>query len=125
MGDGPPLDLEAERYISLETYRRDGSPVRTPVWFVARDGRVCVVTRDRTGKAKRLKNNTQVRVAACTIRGKVTGQWFSGEAEILTDGAETADVVRLRDERYGFRARIAKFLSRGKGDLMAISIEIR
>jgi len=84
---------------------------------------IYVVTRDQTGKVKRLRNNQQVKISTCTVRGKVTGQWMSGTAEILTE-EETQDAVKWRDKKYGFMAKIAKFLSKSKGDLLAFSIKI-
>jgi len=116
-------EIESEKYISLETYRKNNQPVRTPVWFVIKNDLIYVVTRDQTGKVKRLKNNQQVKIATCTIRGKVKGQWASGTAKILTE-EETQDAVKWRDEKYGFIAKIAKFLSKSKGELLAFSIKI-
>jgi PPOX class probable F420-dependent enzyme len=34
----------AGKYLSLTTYRRDGTPVSTPLWFVEDDGRLVVIT---------------------------------------------------------------------------------
>ena len=121
----PPEELEMyskEKYLSLETYRKNNQLVKTPVWFVIKNDLIYVVTRDQTGKVKRLRNNQQVKIATCTIRGKVTGQWISGTAKILTD-KETQDSVKWRDKKYGFLARIAKFLSKSKGELLAFSIK--
>ncbi|MCH7877281.1 MAG: PPOX class F420-dependent oxidoreductase [Thaumarchaeota archaeon] len=115
--------IESEKYISLETYRKNNQSVRTPVWFIIKNDLIYVVTRDQTGKAKRLRNNLQVKIATCTIRGKVTGQWMSGTAKILTE-EETKDAVKWRDRKYGFMAKIAKFLSKSKGELLAFSIKI-
>ena len=117
------MDLDNQKCISLETYRRNGRAVRTPVWFVPEDGLVYVVTRSRTGKARRLRNNKRVRIAACTMRGSVTGGWASGTARILSE-KEAARVSRLRDSRYGLLARAARLLSRGKGDLFALAITL-
>jgi len=116
-------EIESEKYISLETYRKNNQPVRTPVWFVIKSDLIYVVTRDQTGKVKRLRNNQQVKIAICTIRGKVTGQWISGTAKILVK-EETQDAVEWRDKKYGFMAKIAKFLSKSKGELLAFSIKV-
>jgi len=115
-------ELESEKYISLETYRKNNLPVKTPVWFVIKNDLIYVVTRDQTGKVKRLRNNLQVKIATCTIRGKVTGRWMSGTVKILTD-EETQEAVKWRDKKYGFMAKIAKFLSKSKGELLAFSIK--
>ena len=115
--------LESEKYISLETYRKNEDVVRTPVWFVIKEGRIIVVTRDQTGKIKRLRHTKKVRFALCTIKGKITGEWASGTATILNE-EETKRAVKLRDKKYGFMAKIAKFLSKSKGDLIAFSIKV-
>jgi len=115
-------EIESEKYISLETYRKNNQPVKTPVWFVIKNDLIYVVTRDQTGKVKRLRNNLQVKFALCTIKGKVTGEWVSGTAKILAED-ETKDAVKWRDRKYGFMAKIAKFLSKGKGELLAFSIK--
>ena len=116
-------EIESQKYISLETYRKNGKPVRTPVWFVVKDDLVYVVTREQTGKVKRLRNNPQVKFAPCTIRGKVTGEWYSGTATIL-DKSQTKEAVKMRDKKYGFMAKIAKFLSKSKGEFFTFTIKI-
>ncbi|BDQ30680.1 MAG: PPOX class F420-dependent oxidoreductase [Nitrosopumilus sp.] len=115
--------IKSEKYIVLETYRKNGEPVKTPVWFVINDDFVYVVTRSNTGKIKRLQNNPKVKFALCTIKGKVTGEWISGTVKIL-DGNQTKSTIEMRDKKYGFMAKIAKFLSKSKGELCAFSIKI-
>jgi len=116
-------EIESEKCISLETYRKNNQPVRTTVWFVIKNDLIYVVTRDQTGKVKRLRNNQQVKIATCNFKGKVKGQWVSGTAKILTE-EETRDAVKWREKKYGFMAKIAKFLSKSKGELLAFSIKI-
>jgi len=115
-------EIESKKCISLETYRKNNLPVRTPVWFVIKNDLIYVVTRDQTGKAKRLRNNLQVKIATCNFKGKVSGEWVSGTAKILTE-EQTKEVVKWRNKKYGFMAKIAKFLSKGKGELLAFSIK--
>ncbi len=116
-------EIESEKCISLETYRKNNEPVKTPVWFVIKNDLIYVVTRDQTGKVKRLRNNQQVKIATCNFKGKIKGQWISGTAKILTED-ETKDAVKWREKKYGLMAKIAKFLSKGKGELLAFSIKI-
>jgi PPOX class probable F420-dependent enzyme len=81
---GPiPPPLQTQKYISLTTFRKTGAAVATPVWFGEEDGKLYVMTRSDMAKAKRIRNNPQVRVAPCTIRGKVTGAEFPAMARIL------------------------------------------
>jgi len=114
-------DIKSQKYISLETYRKNNQPVKTPVWFVIKDNLVYVVTREQTGKVKRLRNNLQVKFALCTMRGKVTGEWISGTVKILSE-QETKEAVKIRDKKYGFIAKIAKFASKSKGEFFAFTI---
>ena len=114
-------DIKSQKYISLETYRKNNQPVKTPVWFVIKDNLVYVVTREQTGKVKRLGNNLQVKFALCSMKGKITGEWISGSAKILSE-QETKEAVMMRDKKYGFIAKIAKFASKNKGEFFAFTI---
>jgi PPOX class probable F420-dependent enzyme len=73
-------EISSHKCISLETYRKNNQPVKTAVWFVIKNNLVYVVTRSQTGKVKRLEKNLQVKIAPCTFKGKVTGNWLSGTA---------------------------------------------
>ncbi len=78
-----PDAFRGQKYILLTTYRKNGAVVATPVWFGEEGGRLYVMTRSDMGKTKRIRNNPQVRVAPCTIRGKVNGPEFAAVARIL------------------------------------------
>jgi PPOX class probable F420-dependent enzyme len=80
-----PTEIQGQKYISLTTFRKTGSPVRTPVWFGEEDGKLYVMTRSDSGKYKRLRNNTQVRIAPCTMRGRITGPEYPATARILPE----------------------------------------
>ena len=58
--------------------------MHTPVWFAESDGKLYVMTRNDSGKYKRIRNNARIRIAPCTMRGKVTGPEFAGIARILS-----------------------------------------
>jgi PPOX class probable F420-dependent enzyme len=81
-----PREIHGQKYISLSTFRKTGVAVPTPVWFGERDDKLYVKTRSDSGKYKRIRNNPQVRIAPCTIRGKVTGPEFAATARILPTG---------------------------------------
>jgi PPOX class probable F420-dependent enzyme len=83
MSSQVPTPIQGRKYISLTTFRKNGAGVATPVWFGEQDGNLYVMTRSDMGKTKRIRNNPQVRVAPCTIRGKVTGAEFGATARIL------------------------------------------
>jgi PPOX class probable F420-dependent enzyme len=78
-----PAPIQGRRYISLRTFRKNGQGVATPVWFGEEDNKLFVMTRSISGKYKRIRNDPQVRVAPCTIRGLVTGPEFAATARIL------------------------------------------
>ena len=118
-----PNEIKSEKCISLETYRKNNQPVKTPVWFIVKDDLIYVITRSQTGKVKRLKNNLKVKFATCTARGKITGKWISGSAKIISD-AETKEIIKMRDKKYGFMAKIAKFFSKTKGEFFGFSIKV-
>jgi PPOX class probable F420-dependent enzyme len=68
-----PATIRGQKYISLGTFRKNGEKVATPVWFGEEGDKLYVMTISKSGKVKRIRNNPQVTVAPCTIRGKVTG----------------------------------------------------
>ena len=78
-----PSAIRGQKYISLTSFRKNGEKVATPVWFGEDGDKLYVMTRSDMGKTKRIRNNPQVRVAPCTIRGRVTGPEFATTARIL------------------------------------------
>jgi uncharacterized protein len=84
-----PEAIHGQKYISLATFRKSGVPVYTPVWFAEEGDKLYFMTSSKLGKVKRIRNNSQVRIAPCTMRGKITGPEFSATARLLTpDDAE-------------------------------------
>ena len=83
MSSAIPPQIAGQKYVSLATFRKNGAAVHTPVWFGEENGKLYVMTRSDSGKYKRLRNNPQVRLAPCTIRGKITGPEFAGRARML------------------------------------------
>jgi len=65
-------DLAAGKYISLATFKKDGTRVATPVWVTREGDHLYVITEANSGKAKRLRNSPRAQVAACDMRGTVT-----------------------------------------------------
>ncbi|HEY4764980.1 MAG TPA: PPOX class F420-dependent oxidoreductase [Candidatus Sulfotelmatobacter sp.] len=83
MSSSIPASIRGQKYISLITFRKTGVGVATAVWFGEDDGKLYVMTRSDMGKTKRIRNNPQVRVAPCTMRGTVTGAEIAATARIL------------------------------------------
>ena len=117
--------LSGQAYINLETYRRNGQPVATPVWFTIDDNNkmIYVVTRIETGKVKRLRNNSKVRIMPCGMRGQPKGEWLNGKATFATP-EQLEIALKQRNKKYGLKARLSGLFSRTKGDLIGITISI-
>ena len=116
----PIAQFDKARYFSLETFRKTGTGVRTPVWF-ARDptstgarATFYVYTLPDSGKVKRIRNNAHVRVAPCDMRGNLRGAWVDGQARLI-DGAEADKGQELLIRKYGWMKRIGDFFSRLMG----------
>jgi uncharacterized protein len=104
MADASFASLQARKYLNIETFRKNGQGVRTPVWFAGEpeDGapeKVYVYSTSDSGKAKRIRNNGRVRVASCDVRGKLFGAWVEARAEIVT-GAEAEHGLKLLNKKY-------------------------
>lgn len=110
MASQVPPAISGQKYISLTTFRKTGVGVPTPVWFGEEDGKLYVMTRHDMGKTKRIRNNATVKVAPCTIRGKVTGPEFSATARILP--TEEQKRARSTINRKYWMARIPLIWSR-------------
>jgi PPOX class probable F420-dependent enzyme len=78
-----PKEIRGQNYISLTTFRKNGQAVNTPVWFAENDEKLYVKTPNDSGKYKRIRNNPQVKITACTMRGKITGPEFAATARVL------------------------------------------
>jgi hypothetical protein len=115
--------LADHKYINLETYKKSGQAVRTPVWFVIDNDQIFVTTRPTTGKVKRIKNNQSVKIMPCGMKGEPKGEWIEGMVR-FADEAETENAVKLRNKKYGMRAKlVGMFAYRGiKPIVFAIKI---
>ena len=99
--------LQGHKYLNLETFRKNGQGVRTPVWFAADPSasldsgaaKLYIYTTGNAGKLKRIRNNPHVRVAPCDLRGKLLGEWIDAQAEIVT-GEEADRGMRLLNKKY-------------------------
>ena len=112
-----------QKYINLETYKRDNTPIKTPVWFVIDNDLIYIITRESTGKVKRLKNNQNVRIVTCSFSGKTKNEWVNGKAQKIT-GSEADKAIELRKKKYGFAVRLSGLFTSQKGNLVVYSIDL-
>jgi uncharacterized protein len=96
--------LQGHKYLNLETFRKNGTGVSTPVWFAAEPvtgdpQTLYVYSTADSGKAKRIRNHSRVRVAPCDARGNPRGEWIEARATIVT-GEEAARGMGLLNQKY-------------------------
>lgn len=94
--------FESKSYLNLETFRKNGESIRTPVWFVQQEKTLYVWTQADSGKVKRIRKNSSVKVTPCKVDGTVIGEWQNAQAQVL-DEAETRRVNQLLKKKYGIQ----------------------
>ena len=114
-----------QKYLSLETYKRDNTPIQTPVWFVTDKEQFYITTKETTGKVKRLRNNQNARIAVCSMKGDIKSNWVDVGLEKISEESNVEKIVKLRKKKYGFSARLVSMFTSQKGKTMAYSIEVR
>jgi PPOX class probable F420-dependent enzyme len=103
--------LDGESYLSLETFRRDGRGVRTPVWFARRGAHLYVFTERDAGKVKRLRNEGRARIAACNVRGRIHGDARAARVRIVDDTETESLAYAALHAKYGWQMRAVDFFS--------------
>ena len=115
--------LETGKYINLLTYKKNGEPVSTPVWFIFKDNKIFIRTSNKSGKFKRIKNNKNVKFALCNIRGQIKGEWHNGFAKLEPNNRWVFSKI---NEKYGIFAYLMNILYKiKKMDIIILSIELR
>lgn len=106
--------FEGQQYVSLETYKKSGQAVPTPVWFCIERGMLYVNAPQHTGKVKRLRNNPQLRLAVCNATGKIHGPWAHGRVRFV-EGPEAASADRLLKRKYGVQRLLIDIIGKLRG----------
>ena len=99
--------FSGKKYLNLETFKKNGDGVKTPVWFAAdptasidsSGAKIYTYTIGVSGKVKRVRNNPRVKIAPCDMRGRVLGEWLEARAEIIS-GEEAAHGMELLNKKY-------------------------
>src|SRR5690348_2090266 len=81
--------LEGHAFLSLTTFRKNGDPVLTPVWFAQDGDKLYVMTAANSGKVRRIHHNAQVEVAPCTMNGDLLGAPLEAMALIVPDDQQS------------------------------------
>jgi uncharacterized protein len=95
-----------KQYLNLETFRKNGDCMKTPVWFVQEGETIYVQTMADCGKVKRIRNNQRVNVVPCKVDGTPIGTWVPANARENTDAEISTKVNRLLDKKYGLMKKM-------------------
>lgn len=115
---GSPGDVAFHKRALLLTFKRDGSAVPTPVWAApGADGRLYVRSERTAGKVKRLRRDTRVLVAPCTVRGRPLGAPFEARGRTLGPAEEM-----VAEQALVARYRLGRALFELSADLMRVEM---
>lgn len=95
-----------KKYLNLETFRKNGEGVRTPVWFVQLGEKIYVITMATSWKVKRIRRESRVNIAPCRVNGQVIGQWQQAIAQETQDTSLQETVNQLYRKKYGLLNKI-------------------
>jgi PPOX class probable F420-dependent enzyme len=90
-----------KQYLNLETFRRNGESMKTPVWFVQDGDILYVLTVANSGKVKRIRNNGRVNITPCKVDGTPIGTLVPAQAREIIDTEILQKVNRMLDKKYG------------------------
>ena len=124
MSSGIMTPFLDEKYLNLETYKKNGQAVRTPVWFVIDNGIIYVTTPSTTGKVKRLNHDKNIRIVPSNMKGTPKGDWVDATAYFANE-TESSHAIKLRKKKYGLMTTLIGLSIYRKGTPVVIGIKIR
>ena len=92
-----------QSYLNIETYRKNGEAVKTPVWFYQEGNNFYIRTGPESGKVKRIQRNASVQIASCKNNGALLGSWINAKAQFVSDSTDADRINRLFSKKYGFQ----------------------
>lgn len=116
--------FDHQQYLNLETFRKNGAGVKTPVWFVEDGGTLFVRTGAASGKVKRIQINHQIHIAPCKMDGALLSEWIEASARLVSDPEMDRKVDRLLGKKYGLMKSLFGLASSIQGQKSTI-IEIK
>lgn len=93
--------FENQKYINLETFRKSGVGVKTPVWFAQDRDVFYVWTQADSWKAKRIRNNGTVKLAPSKADGTPVGEWVDAHATANENESALKFTKSLLRKKYG------------------------
>lgn len=119
--------LKGQQFCLLTTFRKDGRPVQTPMWFAFDGADVVMMTKGQTGKVKRIQSQGKVLLQACNGNGRPLGLSREAHATVLTEPDDLARMDKVLNERYGLKRKFLRWalkLAKDKTDA-AIVVSMR
>jgi PPOX class probable F420-dependent enzyme len=106
------IDLDSARYVSLTTFKKDGSPKATPVWITGTRGSYLFTTGDKAWKTRRLQKNAAVEVQVCDMRGRVKPNTaiYRGTGEVQTGSESVETAERALAAKYGWQFKATQLV---------------
>jgi PPOX class probable F420-dependent enzyme len=99
-------------YIALETFRKSGAGVVTPVWVTAEGDKLYVWTVGDSGKVKRIRANGRVRIAVSDSRGAPKSDWVEAQARVLDSQPDEEKQRQRIAAKYGWQFTMFNFMNR-------------
>jgi hypothetical protein len=112
--------FDGQHYISVETFKRNGDGVKTPVWFVEENNSFYIWTMAKSGKVRRIRNNPRVRIAPCSILGRPKGTWVDAEAHVAANN-QAQRPAELIKKKYGIQFWLVSNLNRAERLIVEIN----
>ena len=112
--------FEKQKYMNIETFRKSGIGVKTPVWFVQEGDVLFARTIADSGKVKRIRNNGRINIAPCKMDGALLGEWIPAIAQEVSDPEVDFKVDKLLDKKYGLLKKMFSLRSNSSGQKYTI-----
>ena len=112
------LEFADKEYINLITFRKDKTPVPTPVWLSSLEGCLVVTTNLNAGKVKRIRNNGLATIYVTNQNGsEKLSEAIDVKASLIDNEEEKQLGIKSIQKKYG---AMAKVFMRGPDEVRAI-----
>ncbi len=105
-------ELADVTFIALETFRKNGEGVITPVWVAGENGKLFVWTDLESWKVKRIRNNSRVRLCQSDVAGNPKSEWLEARAQVLDSDEARDNARRLFKAKYGLQFRMFSMMGK-------------
>jgi uncharacterized protein len=115
--------FEGQDFLNLQTLRKDGQSVNSPVWFILKGENIYIRTIATSSKVKRIHNNNRVKIMPCGSRGEPLGNWVEAQARELADENSYAKMSVWLAGKYGDQPAVFEAQAKARGERYTV-IEI-